>query len=534
MKYATSGANAESSTLEVSGGVVTAKTSVVVAYHKGTGTNKVVLTGGKLVTPSFVIGGGAKTTREKTTEVSFSNCEIDLGTGTFDRDSSGECPKTCLFGNGAVIRAGRIVADDTVSTCQLTFDGATFRPTKATSDRSTSGIDAWYLFTGMLGSKGLIIDTTEVCPADGVIQNYVPVHYVVRGATLTVTGGGCVYFDGYGHSFHSGTIVSSNASTVIVRTPSGQASPIVIEPGAAFRFLNSTMDYAKQVTLGRAGATEPARIEFNNASGFAATAHQFSANPLVVNSPVSVAWCADGWKGAATCPDGVYTGIVYTTKNSIVDTSNFVLPTYYQSWKSLSTEIIDWSETQKALVFTVTTTGEEPEPPVPGPTVIDTLVVPTGDQQVLANGTTVKNLTLGAGSWNVPSVIGSFVVSQVLSLGLLPGEIASAKVTGDVTIKAGCVWKVDAADNLLDYDLLVVDGKLTVERGAILDFGRTEATKVPRNFRVPIATATGTISVPERVTALGLGWEYGKADLTVEGGIVYASRAKQGLTVIVR
>ncbi len=144
------------------------------------------------------------------------------------------------------------------------------------------------------------------------------------------------------------------------------------------------------------------------------------------------------------------------------------------------------------------------------------------------------SLTIAAGSWNTALVTGSFFVRDALSLGLLPGEIASVRVDGDVTIKSDAVWSVDYDPDGKAADLLVVNGKLTVEKGATLDFGRTDANPLPRHFRAPIACATGAIAVPARVAATGTGGLCESMELTVENGVLYASEPKRGLMILVR
>lgn len=536
--YDTTKTQTESPIVEISGGVVTAKTGVVVDYHGGSASGTFTMTGGTLVTPSFKVGGaGAKADRTVNAAVlSFTNCKVDLGEGVFDGDTAGATPSSITFGEGGVIRAKKIDQSDTDSSKTLTFNGGTYVPTVATSD-DNSGIVASYLFTGKVGTKGFTVDTSELPDEGEDIRNYVQIKMVLNGSgnKTFATGGRCVYFPGYGHSFYNGTIVATNGTTVIVKSPASQASPIEIEPGSALRFKDKAVEpYSKTVTLGRAGATDPVRLEFNNKDGFAEGSHQCTIDKLVVNSPVSVAWCAEGWQGVPTCPDGVYTSIVYKVSGSTVDAAQFALPAKFQSWKALKTEIVAYDATQNAIVFTVTTTGEEPVPPPPEPVVIPSLTVTADNPVTLGDGTTVGSLTVAAGSWNTALVTGSFFVRDAFSLGLLPGEIASARVDGDVTIKSDAVWAVDYDTDGKAADLLVVNGKLTVEKGATLDFGRTDANPLPRHFRAPIACATGAIAVPARVAATGTGGLCESMELTVENGVLYASEPKRGLMILVR
>ena len=517
MGYDTTKTQTECPKVAISGGAVTARTEVVVDYHGGYATNTFTMTGGSLTTPSFKVGGATGSRNADQATLSFSNCTIDIGGGEFCGDGNGATPSRIEFGDGCVIRAKRIARANTDASKVLVFDGATFRPTAATSTSDTSGINAGYLFTGVIGTKGFTIDTTEVAPLDGVVEDYVPVVMTLRksGTTGTVyaTGGGLVLFNGYSHVYYNALIVATNETTMIVKSTASQASPVTVEPGSALRFTKAVQTYSKAVTLGRADATVLTRLEFNDEDGFAAISRQCDCTELKVLSDVSVAWCERGWKGEATCPDGVYTGIVYTTAKSSVDASRFVLPEKFRSWKSLSTELVDYSATQKAIVFTVTTTGEEPVVPVEPPS---------------------GPLVLPAGSWDSPVALGTYNVVGSLSLGSYPGEFASAAVSGDITIKSGTVWHHDFSNDLIDYDFLVVNGTLTVERGVTFDLGRTAETPPPRNFRVPVAQATGVIAVPQKLPATGTGGGFTSVDLTVDGGVLYVSPHKTGLWVVIK
>lgn len=529
MGYDETQTQTEAPAVEISGGAVTARTEVVVDYHGGYATNTLTMTGGRLAAPALKVGlVGTATTRKVPTaaRLAFSNCTVDLGDGTLTGYGGNAVAARIEFGSGCTIRAKRIVQSSTYG-CTIAFNGGTFRPTAATSSDATSGISASYMWIGEIGLNGFTIDSSEVAVENGCVEDYVPITLMLNGpdngtpGTTYATGGGCVLFAGYNHAYYKSPIVATNNTVVIVKgLGASQAAPVTIEPGSSLRFTKAVQTYSKAVKLGRADATALTRLEFNNEDGFAATSRQCDCTELKVLSDVSVAWCERGWRGEATCPDGVYTGIVYTTAKSSVDASRFVLPEKFRSWKSLSTELVDYSATQKAIVFTVTTTGEDPDDPGHG-----------GDEpEEPASGP----LVLPAGSWDSPVALGTYNVIESLALGLCPGEFASAAVSGDVTIKSGTVWHHDFSNDLVDYDFLVVNGTLTVERGVTFDLGRTAETPPPRNFRVPVAQATGAIVAPRKLQATGTGGGFTSVDLTVDGGVLYVSPHKTGSWIIVK
>ena len=465
---------------------------------------------------------------------------LDIGDNTFK--PSGAVAGGIYLHEGAALRCKTIMDGKTQT--PMYFDGATLRLANIAAHPGTAiGNSTWKFHVGELGAtidlseQGLDGGCTNLSEVgivfDGSITKDPRLESDVPSGGVTFTGSGA--WSDKGTLFLSGTKIPLRCRDGAVFVLRGLSTSLYMEPGSVLRTSRTTATWnpMRGFQLGVAGATKPVRLELPAASTNAPTFHMgwggSAGDPTFeVNSPVEVAIVEDvsGWKGRATCPPGVYTGMVWATwlVKTDPDVTKFVLPERYRSTRRLTSSIVNSSSYQsgtKALVFTIEATGEDPDDPGQG----------GGDEPA---GDAGGPLVLPAGSWDSPVALGTYNVIESLALGLCPGEFASAAVSGDVTIKSGTVWHHDFSNDLVDYDFLVVNGTLTVERGVTFDLGRTAETPPPRNFRVPVAQATGAIVAPRKLQATGTGGGFTSVDLTVDGGVLYVSPHKKGLWVVVQ
>lgn len=131
---------------------------------------------------------------------------------------------------------------------------------------------------------------------------------------------------------------------------------------------------------------------------------------------------------------------------------------------------------------------------------------------------------------NADAISDSVTVANGAAIEASGLDLSLASVTASGTIAARSLTVSGAIELPADGSVLSVDGDLTLARGAAIDF--SAYGEVPSGY-VPVAVASGTVTIPELVRARGAG-ENTRCETRVEGGVLYAKPTSAGFMMIVR
>ena len=145
-----------------------------------------------------------------------------------------------------------------------------------------------------------------------------------------------------------------------------------------------------------------------------------------------------------------------------------------------------------------------------------------------AGGTVVEAGTLAVA--NADAISDSVTVANGAAIEASGLDLSLASVTASGTIAARSLTVSGAIELPADGSVLSVDGDLALARGVAIDFSAYD--EVPSGY-VPVAVASGVITIPDLVRARGAG-DNTRCETKVEGGVLYAKPTSAGFVMIVR
>lgn len=131
---------------------------------------------------------------------------------------------------------------------------------------------------------------------------------------------------------------------------------------------------------------------------------------------------------------------------------------------------------------------------------------------------------------NADAISDSVTVANGAAIEASGLDLSLASVTASGTIAARSLTVSGAIELPADGSVLSVDGDLALARGAAIDFSAYD--EVPSGY-VPVAVASGVITIPDLVRARGAG-DNTRCETKVEGGVLYAKPTSAGFVMIVR
>lgn len=131
---------------------------------------------------------------------------------------------------------------------------------------------------------------------------------------------------------------------------------------------------------------------------------------------------------------------------------------------------------------------------------------------------------------NADAISDSVTVANGAAIEASGLDLSLASVTASGTIAARSLTVSGAIELPADGSVLSVDGDLALARGAAIDFSAYD--EVPSGY-VPVAVASGVITIPDLVRARGAG-DNTRCETKVEGGVLYAKPTSAGFMMIVR
>ncbi|MBR3086637.1 MAG: autotransporter-associated beta strand repeat-containing protein [Kiritimatiellae bacterium] len=131
---------------------------------------------------------------------------------------------------------------------------------------------------------------------------------------------------------------------------------------------------------------------------------------------------------------------------------------------------------------------------------------------------------------NADAISDSVTVANGAAIEASGLDLSLASVTASGTVAARSLTVSGAIELPADGSVLSVDGDLTLARGVAIDF--SAYGEVPSGY-VPVAVASGTVTIPDLVRARGAG-DNTRCETKVEGGVLYAKPTSAGFMMIVR
>ena len=235
-----------------------------------------------------------------------------------------------LTGNGTV-RARNITGNSAAFAYPVDawFDGGTVESLVDTSDNSVFR----YLRHAYLGARGLTFDLSHQAELAGPTTYWLLVQQAFEpdpdlGETpdggLTFTGAGTVSLGaGFENSTFAGGVRLRDGARAVIANGHSADFALDVGPGARLFDYDGAANVVKDLTLGSAGATEPAVIEIERETGSYGIV---ATNSLAVLSPVAVTTHAGTHDLSPVVAPGTYTALVYSASNADVDLTKFVLP----------------------------------------------------------------------------------------------------------------------------------------------------------------------------------------------------------------
>ena len=454
-----------SAELVVNGGAIHIASGMQFAYAAGdcskTNVSTVTMNGGEIVLGKYARGGNWK---EKSMPFRFygnggrfeTTAEVDLNyNNSTDDGYFGEM----TLGENFTLKTPELSATKSVGT-SVSFDGTTWEQPAGKATILTN------IVTATVGTKGLTLVTAK---NGATAADFVLAQSVGGTGDINAEGDGLVVFPtAFAASTGTGAIVARNGGRVRGDGETLAGRAVRIAPGSGLRVAAGDVSKVGDLTLGAAGATEPARLEFSTAGDIGTLVVEGELNVL---SPVEFDLATtDGADARLSPDDGVCTSLVYSASTS-VDPSLFRLNPAHAASKILTAEEVTIEDGplagRKAIVCTVVPNGPAPE----------------------------WSATTAGGAWTVLANWDNanyYPNAQGASAPFRAAEAAAVPVTVDQPVTVGEMTFAKPEDDAFGYALS--GSAVTIDAG--------ETTVVPLVTVEGGAHAVGALSVPGEVTVV--------------------------------